>query len=95
MVERKLFSQIRCINIVYLNVETMIVLPITKRMEIIMCIKVCLISQMKLIIWKMVERKLLLQVQSISIMYPIMEDKIAMPIAKRTEIVTGIQVCLI
>ena len=46
MVERKLFLQIQSINIMYPNVENMIVMPITKRMEIIMSIQVCLISWM-------------------------------------------------
>ena len=46
MVERKLFLQIQCINIAYPNVGNMIALLITKRMEIIMGIKVCLISRM-------------------------------------------------
>ena len=45
MVERKLFSQIQSINTVYPNMENMIVMQITKNMEIIMCIQVCLISQ--------------------------------------------------
>ena len=46
MVERKLFLQIQSSNIVYLNVENMIVVPITKRMKIVMSIQVCIISQM-------------------------------------------------
>ena len=46
MVERKLFLQIKSINIVYPNRENMIVVPITKRMETITSIQVCLISQM-------------------------------------------------
>ena len=45
MEERNLFLQIGSINIMYPNVENMIVLPITKRMEIIMYIHVCLISR--------------------------------------------------
>ena len=46
MVEGKLFLQIQSINITYPNVENMIAKPTTKRMEIIMCIHVCLISRM-------------------------------------------------
>ena len=46
MVERKLFLQILCINIIYPNVENLIVAPIPKRVEIIMCIRVCRISRM-------------------------------------------------
>ena len=43
----------------------------------------------------MVERKLFLQIQSINILYAIMENMITMPITKRMEIVIGIQVCLV
>ena len=43
----------------------------------------------------MPERKLVLQIQSINIVYPIMENIISMPITKRMEMVMGIQVCLI
>ena len=43
----------------------------------------------------MVERKLFLKIQSINIMYPNMENMIAMPITKIMEIAMGIQVCLI
>ena len=46
MVEKKLFIQTQSINIMYPNVENMIVVPITKRKEIIMNIQVCLISFM-------------------------------------------------
>ena len=43
----------------------------------------------------MVVRKPFLQNQSINIVYPIMENLIAMPITKRMEIVIGIQVSFI
>ena len=46
MVEKKLFLEIQSINIVYPNMENLIVMPITKRMEIVMSIQVCLISRM-------------------------------------------------
>ena len=47
MVERKAFLQIKRIKYcVYPNVENMIVMPIRKRMEIVMRIQVCLISRM-------------------------------------------------
>ena len=46
MVERRLFLQIQSINIIQHNANNLIVVPVTKRMEIIMCIHVCLISQM-------------------------------------------------
>ena len=45
MAERKLFLQIQSSNIMYPNVEHMIVMPITKRMEIVMSVQVCLISR--------------------------------------------------
>ena len=48
MVERNLFLQIQTINIVYPNAENMIVVPITRRMETIMSIQVCLLSPMNL-----------------------------------------------
>ena len=44
MVERKLFLDIQSGNIMYCNVENMIVMPTTKRMEIVMSIQVRLIS---------------------------------------------------
>ena len=43
----------------------------------------------------MVEGKLFLQIQSINIMYPNVENMIAMPITKGMEILRGIQVSLI
>ena len=46
MGKRKLFLQIQSINIMYPNWENMIVMPITKRMEIVMRIQVYLISRM-------------------------------------------------
>ena len=45
MAERKLFLQIQSSNIVYPNVENMIVMPITKGMEIVMSIQVFHILQ--------------------------------------------------
>ena len=47
MVEKKAFLAIQGINIMNPNEENMIVVPITKRMEIITSIQVCLISCMK------------------------------------------------
>ena len=46
MLERKLFLEIRSINIFYPNMENMIVVPTTKGMGIIMGIRVSLISWM-------------------------------------------------
>ena len=48
MVEIKAFLPNQGINILYPNMENMIVVPITKTMEIIRRIQVCLIQQMKL-----------------------------------------------
>ena len=48
MVESKLFLQIQSIKIMYPNEENMIVMPITKRIEIVIGIQVCLISWMKI-----------------------------------------------
>ena len=48
MVEKKLFLQIQSINIMYPNKENMIVMPITKRIEVVMIIQVCLISRMNI-----------------------------------------------
>ena len=46
MVEKKAFHASQSINIVYPNVENMILVPIAKGMEIIMSIQVLLISRM-------------------------------------------------
>ena len=43
---KKAFLTNPSVNIVYPNVENMIVMPIAKRMDIVMSIHVCLISQM-------------------------------------------------
>ena len=40
--------EIQGINIVYANMEKMVAVPVTKRMEIITSIKVCLISQVNI-----------------------------------------------
>ena len=46
--KKKLFLQIQSINIMYHNVENMIVVPIMKRVEVITSIQVCLISHMNI-----------------------------------------------
>ena len=46
MVERKLFLQIKIIGMMYPNLENMIVVLITKKMEIVISIQLCLISRM-------------------------------------------------
>ena len=48
MVEKKLLFQIQRVKIVYPNKENMIVMPIMKRMEIIMNIQDYLISKMNI-----------------------------------------------
>ena len=83
MVERKLILQIQCINIVYPNVEYMIVVPITIRIDIIMSIKVCLISQMNIHYKENGGKKAFLANPKINIMYPKVENMIVMPITKK------------
>ena len=73
----------------------MIVMPITKRMEVVMLIQVCLISRMNFDFEENGGKKLFLQIQSINIVYPNMENMIVMPTKKRMAIVMRIQVCLI
>ena len=46
MVERKIFLQIQSLNVIYPNEENKILVPVTKRMETIMSIQVCLLCQM-------------------------------------------------
>ena len=54
---KKAFLANPSINIVYPNVEKMIVVPITKRMEIFISIHVCFISQMNFDYTKSGEKK--------------------------------------
>ena len=84
--------QIQGINILYPNVENMIVVLITKKMEIITSIQVCLISWMNFHYKENDGKKSLvfLQIESISIMYPNEENMIVAHITKRMEIVTSI-----
>ena len=65
--KERLFFKIQSINIIYPNVENVIIAPITKRIEIIMTIQVCFISHMNLKIRKMVERKAFLAKSKLSI----------------------------
>ena len=95
MVEITLFLQIQSINIIYSNKDNMILVPITKGMEIIIGIQVCLISWMNLIIRKIVEITHFLQIQSINSIYSNKEIIIVVPITKRMEIIMSIEVCLI
>ena len=84
--------QIQGINILYPNVENMIVVLITKKMEIITSIQVCLISWMNFDYKENDGKKSLvfLQIESISIMYPNEENMILAHITKRMEIVMSI-----
>ena len=56
------FLQIQSINITYRNKENMIVVPLTKRIEVIIGLQVCLFSQMSFDIRIMVERKAFLAI---------------------------------
>ena len=58
-----------------------------------MSIEVCLISWMNFDHKENIERKLFLQFQSINIVYPNVENVIALPVTKRMEIIMGIKVC--
>ena len=82
MVERKLFLQIQSINIAYLNVENMIVMPITKIMGTTMSIQVCLISWMNFDHVKNGGKKAFVANLKINIVYPKVESMIVVPITK-------------
>ena len=79
----------------YPNEENMIVVPITKRMEIIMSIQDYLSSRMKVNYKENGGNKSFFAIQSINIVYPNVEDMIAVPITKRIEIISRILVHLI
>ena len=93
MEKKKLFLPKHC-NIMHPNKGNIIIVPKTKTIEIIMSIQVCLFHGCTLIIWKMVEKKLFLQIQSINITYPNVQKMIVAPKTKRMEIIMTIQVCL-
>ena len=74
----------------------MIVMPITEGIEIIMSIQVCLISRMNINYKENGEKKSFsCKSKNINIMYPNEKNVIVVPIIKRMEIITSIQVCLI
>ena len=79
----------------YPSDENVIVVPIRKRMEIIMRIQVCLISRKNFDCKKWLKEKLFLQIQSMIIMHPYEESMIVVPITKIMVIITRIQVYLI
>ena len=93
--EKKFFLQFQSINIVYPNVENLIAVPITKRMEITMSIQVWHVSQININYRENHgKKKLFLHIQTINNMYPYMEKMIIVPITKGGEIITSIQLCL-
>ena len=65
--------------------KNMIVVPINKRMEIIMSIQVCLISRMNFDFRENDGKKAFLANPNINIRYPNEENVILMPIRKRME----------
>ena len=74
----------------YPNAENMIVGPITKRMEIVMSIQVCLISQINFDYKENGGKEsFFFQIQSIYIMYPIEGNMIVVPKIKKMEITTS------
>ena len=95
MVERKLFFQIRSINIASPNVENMIVVPITKRIKIVMSIQVSLISRMDFDYEENGAKKALLANPKHPYCVPYYGEHDCNAKNKRMEIVMGIQVCLI
>ena len=72
-----LFLPNQSINIVHPNEMNVIGVPITKRMEINMSIQVCLISWMNCDHNENGGKKAFLQIQSINIAYPNVENMIA------------------
>ena len=76
--------------------ENMIVVPITKRVEIVTSIQVYLISRVNTNYKENGgKKKLFLQIQSIKIMYLDVENMIVVPITKRIKIIMIILVHLI
>ena len=93
MVERKAFLANPKKQCLVSNEENMIVVPITKRTEIVTSIQVCIISWMNFDYKENGgKKKLFLQIQSINIIHPKRENMILVPITKRMEIITSIQV---
>ena len=73
----------------------MIAVPITKEWRLLHVSKFVSFLRLTLIIWNMWKENIFLQTQSINIVYPNKENIIVVPITKRVEIITSIQVCLI
>ena len=91
----KAFHTNPSINIMKRNMENMIVMPITKLMEIITSIQACLLSRMNFDNMKNGGNKAFLANPIINIMYRNMENMIVMPITKLMETITSIQACLL
>ena len=79
----------------YTNEENIIAAPITKGIEIIMGIQVCVISWMNINYKEGGGKKLFMQFQNINIMYPKEKNMIVVPTTKWMEIIMIIQACLI
>ena len=77
----------------YRNVENMIVIPITKKMEIVIGIQVCLISQMNFDYKEHGGNKSFSSESIASILCPNVENMIVVPIRKGMEIIMSMQVC--
>ena len=93
--EKKIFLLIQSINIVFSNMEILIVVPITKRMEIIMSIQVCPISWININYKENGGRKSIPYQTKVSILYILMwRTWLQCPITKRVEIIMRIQVWL-
>ena len=82
MVERKTLPKIQSIKILYPNVENMIVVPITKRMDVVMSTQVCLISWINFD-YKENERKAFLANPKHQSRDPNVENMIVMPITEK------------
>ena len=74
-----IFLPTQTINIVYPKEDNMIIVPITKRVEIILSTQVWLISRMGIKYKEMVERNFFLQIQRSNIVHPNVENMVVVP----------------
>ena len=96
MVERKAFFPNQSINIMHPNEANMIIMPLTKRMETITSIQVCIISWMNFDYKGSGGKKSFFCKSKALILCTLMwRTRLSCPITKRMEIITRIQVCLI
>ena len=93
--EIKCFLPNQSINIVYTTIENVIVMPITKTMEIVTSIQVCPISWMTINYKENSGKKLFLLNKSIKIVSPNEGRIIVVPTVNKMEIIMHFQVCLI